>query len=135
MAASPVVQQAQRFVHEGRLGVSPQQLAELSGQMGPVGSPDETLFGFSVRELSARDPAARIRAAERLKALALPAAAPALATALHAETDPAVQVALLQAFAGLCREQGASVVSPLLASPVAEVRIAALKALLVAGAR
>lgn len=130
VAASPVVQQAQRLHHEGRLGVSPQQMAELSGQMGPVGSPDETLFGFSVRELSSASPAARIRAAERLKALALPAAAPALASALHAETDAAVQVVLLQAFSGLCREEGASVVSPLLASPVAEVRISALKALL-----
>jgi HEAT repeat protein len=130
MAASPVVQQAQRLHHEGRLGVSPQQLAELSGQMGPVGSADETLFGFSVRELSSSNPAARIRAAERLKALALSAAAPALASALHAETDPVVQVALIQTFAGLCRGEGASVISPLLASPVAEVRISALKALL-----
>jgi HEAT repeat protein len=130
VAASPMVQQAQRFMQEGRLGVSPEQLAELSGHKGPTGRPDETLFGFSVRELSATDAAARIRAAERLKALGLPAAAPALATALHAETEPTVQVALIQAFAGLCREQGASVVSPLLASPVAEVRIVALKALL-----
>ncbi|EAU68297.1 wire protein [Stigmatella aurantiaca DW4/3-1] len=129
-SASAVVQQAQRFRHEGRLGVSPEQLAELSGYAGPAGRSDETLFGFSVRELSAADPAARIRAAERLKALGQTAAAPALATALHAETDPSAQVGLLQAFAGLCREQGASVVSPLLASPVAEVRIAALKALL-----
>jgi HEAT repeat protein len=130
VAASPVVQQAQRLFHEGRLGVSAQQLAELSGHVGPASSADETLFGFSVRELSAPDTAARIRAAERLKALAQPAAAPALATALHAETDPSVQVALIQAFAGLCRGEGASVVSPLLASPVAEVRISALKALL-----
>jgi hypothetical protein len=128
--ASPVVQQAQRLFQEGRLGVSAQQLAELSGHSGPAGSADETLFGFSVRELSSPDPASRIRAAERLKSLALPAAAPALATALHAELDPAVQVSLLTAFAGLCREEGASVVSPLMASPVAEVRISALKALL-----
>ena len=127
--ASPVVQQAQRLFQEGRLGVSAQQLAELSGHSSAV-SADETLFGFSVRELSSADPASRIRAAERLKSLALPAAAPALATALHAEQDPAVQVPLLAAFAGLCREEGASVVSPLLASPVAEVRISALKALL-----
>jgi hypothetical protein len=128
-AASPVVLQAQRLFQEGRLGVSAQQMAELSGHSS-AGSADETLFGFSVRELSAADPASRIRAAERLKSLALPAAAPALATALHAEQDPAVQVPLLTAFAGLCREEGASVVSPLLASPVAEVRITALKALL-----
>lgn len=130
---SPVAREAQRLQNEGRLRVSPEQMAELSGH---VGSPtDETLFGFSVRELSAADAAARVRAAERLKALAHPAAAPALAAALHAETDAAAQVALLQAFAGLCREEGASVVSPLLSSPVPEVRIAALKALLVLAPR
>ncbi|HVG62801.1 MAG TPA: HEAT repeat domain-containing protein [Hyalangium sp.] len=129
-AVSPVVQQAQRLFQEGRLGVSAQQLAELSGHTGAVGATDETLFGFSVRELSSPDPASRIRAAERLKNLALTAAAPALATALHAETESAVQVSLLTAFAGVCHEEGASVVSPLLASPVAEVRITALKALL-----
>ncbi|MCP3163603.1 HEAT repeat domain-containing protein [Myxococcus qinghaiensis] len=127
---SPVAREAQRFFQAGRLGVSQAQLAELSGQGGVGAATDETLFGFSVRELSAPDPAARIRAAERLKALSQPAAAPALASALHAETDSAAQVALLQAFAALCREEGAQVVSPLLASPVPEVRIAALKALL-----
>ncbi|MCY1046503.1 HEAT repeat domain-containing protein [Corallococcus sp. bb12-1] len=130
---SPVAREAQRLQNEGRLRVSPEQMAELSGH---AGSPtDETLFGFSVRELSAADAAARVRAAERLKALAHPAAAPALAAALHAETDAMAQVALLQAFAGLCREEGASVVSPLLSSPVPEVRIAALKALLVLAPR
>ncbi|WP_257457512.1 HEAT repeat domain-containing protein [Archangium lipolyticum] len=121
---SPVVQHAQRLMLEGRLAVSPGQMAELGG-----GS-DETLFGFSVRELSAPDATSRVRAAERLKALGQPAAAPALATALHAETDPTVQVALLAAFSEVGKEQGASVVSPLLASSVPEVRIAALKALL-----
>jgi hypothetical protein len=127
---SPVAREAQRFLQEGRLGVSAAQHAELSAHAGFGGAADETLFGFSVRELSAPDAAARVRAAERLKALAQPAAAPALASALHAETDATAQVALLQAFAALSREQGASVVSPLLASPVPEVRIAALKALL-----
>ncbi|WIG94678.1 HEAT repeat domain-containing protein [Myxococcus sp. SDU36] len=127
---SPVAREAQRFLHAGRLGVSAAQHAELSSHAGFGGTTDETLFGFSVRELSAQDGAARVRAAERLKALSQPAAAPALASALHAETDPTAQVALLQAFASLCQEEGASVVSPLLASPVPEVRIAALKALL-----
>ena len=127
---SPVAREAQRFFQAGRLGVSAAQHAELSAHAGFGSTTDETLFGFSVRELSAQDAAARVRAAERLKALAQPAAAPALAAALHAETDATAQVALLQAFASLCREQGASVVSPLLASPVPEVRIAALKALL-----
>jgi hypothetical protein len=124
--ASPVMQHAWRFHQEGRLAVSAGQMAELSGG----GGGDESLFGFSVRELSAPDATSRVRAAERLKALAQPAAAPALASALHAEDDPSVQVALLAAFAEVGKEQGASVVSPLLASSVPEVRIAALKALL-----
>ncbi|OJT25180.1 wire protein [Archangium sp. Cb G35] len=121
---SPVMQHAQRLFLEGRLAVSPGQMAELSG------GGDETLFGFSVRELSAPDATSRVRAAERLKALGQPAAAPALATALHAEKDPSVQVALLAAFAEVGKEEGVLVVSPLLASSVPEVRIAALKALL-----
>jgi hypothetical protein len=123
-SVSPVVQHAQRLFLEGRLAVSPGQMAELAG------GHDETLFGFSVRELSAPDATSRVRAAERLKALGQPAAAPALATALHAEKDPLVQVALLAAFAEVGKEEGVLVVSPLLASTVPEVRIAALKALL-----
>ncbi|MBK7863552.1 MAG: HEAT repeat domain-containing protein [Archangiaceae bacterium] len=95
-----------------------------------AGHTEETLFGFSVRELSAPDAAARVRAAERLKALGQPAAAPALATALHSETDPQVLVALLQAFACFARHEGVAVVSPLLTAASPEVRIAALKALL-----
>jgi HEAT repeat protein len=123
-AAASVVQHAVRLHQEGRLAVSAGQLAELAGEG------DETLFGFSVRELAAPDATSRVRAAERLKALGRPAAAPALASALHAEKEPAVQVALLQAFAEVGGAEGASVVSPLLASPVPEVRIASLKALL-----
>ncbi|WNG54309.1 wire protein [Archangium gephyra] len=124
VGVSPVMQHAQRLFLEGRLAVSPGQMAELSG------GGDETLFGFSVRELSAPDATSRVRAAERLKALGQPAAAPALATALHAEKDPSVQVALLAAFAEVGKEEGVLVVSPLLASSVPEVRIASLKALL-----
>ncbi|MFE8605073.1 HEAT repeat domain-containing protein [Archangium violaceum] len=124
VGVSPVMQHAQRLFLEGRLAVSPGQMAELSG------GGDETLFGFSVRELSAPDATSRVRAAERLKALGQPAAAPALATALHAEKDPTVQVALLAAFAEVGKEEGVLVVSPLLASSVPEVRIASLKALL-----
>jgi len=123
-SASPVMRHAWRLQQEGRLAVSPGQLAELSGGQ------DETFFGFSVRELSAPDATARARAAERLKALRQPAAAPSLASALLAEQEPTVQVALLSAFAEVGGEEGASVVSPLLSSSAPEVRIAALKALL-----
>jgi HEAT repeat protein len=103
---------------------------ELSTAARFPGRTEETLFGFSVRELSAPDSQARQRAAERLRALGNSAAAPALATALHGETDPPTQVALLRAFSALAKEEGASVVQPLLQSPVADVRIAALKALI-----
>ncbi len=122
---------AERFHAEGRLKVSRAQVIELSrtGEAFP-GRTEETLFGFSVRELSAPDSAARIRAAERLKALAHPAAAPALATALHAEADAAVQVVLLNAFSTFAQAEGVAIVAPLLSSPLPDVRIAALKALM-----
>jgi hypothetical protein len=112
---SAVTRQAWRMQQEGRLTVS-------------VG--EESLFGFSVSELAAEDATSRIRAAERLRSLRQPAAAPALLSALQAEQEPTVQVALLQALAEVGREQGAAAVTPWVASPVPEVRMAALKALL-----
>src|SRR6185436_4538293 len=95
-----------------------------------AGRTEETLFGFSVRELSAPDSQSRVRAADRLKALGHPAAAPALAAALHSESDPMVLVALLASFSHFAKAQGVPVVTPLLASPFPDVRICALKALL-----
>jgi hypothetical protein len=120
---SPVTQLASQLKAEGRFVVP-----ALALQGG--GHTEETLFGFSVRELSAPDAAARTRAAERLKALGQSAAAPALAAALHAETDPQVLAALLQAFACFAKSEGVPVVAPLLTAPSPDVRIAALKALL-----
>ncbi len=131
---SVLAQHAERLRAEGRLQVSPRQMQELSSSSSSrdafPGRTEETLFGFSVRELSAPDSSARIRAAERLKALAHPAAAPALATALHAESDPRVQVVLLGTFATFAHGEGVAIVTPLLDSGVPEVRIAALKALI-----
>lgn len=127
---SPIAGHAARLDAEGRLRVSTQETLDLSAHHQFPGRTEETLFGFSVRELSAPDPAARQRAAERLKALGNSAAAAPLATALHGESDPSVQVALLSAFACLAQAEGVSVVQPLLSAPSAEVRIAALKALI-----
>jgi hypothetical protein len=121
---------AQRLLHEGRLHVSEQHLSDLSRESSFKGRTEETLFGFSLRELSAPESTARARAAERLEALGNPAAAPALATALHAEVEPAVQVKLLTAFSAFARAEGANVVTPHLRSPSPDVRITALKALL-----
>jgi hypothetical protein len=134
VAASPqprtITQHAERLLSQGRLAVSAHELSELSARAGFPGRTEETLFGFSVRELSAPDSAARVRAAERLLSLGTPAAAPALAPALHAEADPAVQVALLHALGALASKEAVAMVSPHLASPAPEVRIAALKGLL-----
>ncbi len=119
---SPVTALAHQLKAQGRFSIPS---LEFKGS-----HTDETLFGFSVRELSAPDSGSRVRAAERLKALGQPAAAPALAAALHAETESHVQVALLAAFASYAKTEGIPVVLPLLRSPAPEVRVAALKALL-----
>ncbi len=91
---------------------------------------DETLYGFSLRELSAPDAGARVRAAERLGALKDRSATAAVAAALHAERDAKVAVSLLEALRALAGPEGASVVEPFLDAPVPEVRIAALRTLL-----
>jgi HEAT repeat protein len=127
---SHVTKTAEALEAQGRLTVSKEDLASLERAFPFAGRSEETLFGFSVRELSAPDTAARARAAERLTALAHPAAAPALATALHAETEASVKVALLGALSALAKVEAVPVVLPQLSSASPEVRIAALKALL-----
>lgn len=126
----PVTALAHELDAQGRLQMTTADYAGLSTAQAFAGRTEETLFGFSVRELSAPDSQSRIRAADRLKALGHPAAAPALAAALHCESDPVVQVSLLSSFAHFARAQGAPVVTPLLSSPHPDVRISALKALL-----
>ncbi|HVE82555.1 MAG TPA: HEAT repeat domain-containing protein [Myxococcales bacterium] len=127
LAAAPsMARHAERFRAQGRLDVSTEQIHALARE--PL--VEESLFGFSVRELSAPEPRARVRAAERLRSLANPAAAPALASALNAEREAPVLVSLLEAFAPVSGAEGAAVVVPHLRSPAADVRIAALRALL-----
>jgi HEAT repeat protein len=128
--ADTVTSVAHELKAQGRITVSANDLATLRGALDFPGRSEETLFGFSVRELSALDPSARMRAAERLEALRHPAAAPALATALHGESEPSVQVALLSALASLAQAEAVPVVQPLLTSTSPDVRISALKALL-----
>jgi len=113
-----VTREAERLFEQGRLAVPP------SPRLG-----EESLFGFSIRELSSPDPSARSRAAERLRTLGDRAAAPALAVALHAERDDTVTVGLLEAFRALASREGSAVVEPLLGAPEAAVRIAALRAI------
>jgi hypothetical protein len=113
-----VTREAERLLEQGRLAVPP------SPRLG-----EESLFGFSIRELSSPDPSARSRAAERLRTLGDRTSAPALAVALHAERDDTVLVALLEAFRALASREGAAVVEPLLGAPEPAVRIAALRAI------
>jgi HEAT repeat protein len=127
---SYVTAQAERLGAQGRLTVSVAELATLERANPFPGRAEETLFGFSVRELSAPDASARVRAAERLAALGAPAAAPALATALHAETEARVKVALLEALSLLAKAEAVPVVVPQLSAPSPDVRMTALKALL-----
>lgn len=129
-ASDTVAAVAGEFKAQGRLNVTPTDFAALTGGREFPGRSEETLFGFSVRELSAPDVAARVRAAQRLQALRHPAASPALATALHSESEPAVQVALLAALSSLAKTEAVPVVTPLLSAISPEVRIAALKAML-----
>lgn len=128
--SSSPVGHAQRLMAQGRLVVTEAEVLALTGAQSFPGKSEETLFGFSIRELAAPDPSARVRAAERLKALAHPASAAPLATALNAETEPRVQVSLLEAFATVAKEEGAPIVTPLLSSQSPEVRVGALKALM-----
>jgi HEAT repeat protein len=122
---------AMGFEAQGRLnGPRP---STLPPRRRPAG--DGTLYGFSVRELSAPDAAARVRAAERLGALGDRQAASAVASALHAERDPLVAVAFLEALRRLAGPEGAAVVEPFVDAPVPEVRIAALRTLLSLDAR
>ena len=127
---SAVAQHAARLRSEGRLAVSREQVLELSTPAPFPSTTEETLFGFSIRELSSPEPLARQRAAERLKALGNPAASSALASALHAEANAEVQVVLLGAFAALAQSEGVPIIAPHLRSELPEVRIAALKALI-----
>jgi hypothetical protein len=129
-APSPVAQHAARLRSEGRLAVSHEQVLEMSSPPSLGARTEETLFSFSVRELASPDPAARKRAAERLKALGNPAASAAVASALHEETQADVQVALLGTFSGLAKSEGVPIIAPMLRAELPEVRIAALKALI-----
>lgn len=127
---SPAARFAAELKTQGRLSVSEDEVNVLTSGHAFPGRSEETLFGFSVRELASPDAASRIRAAERLTALGHPAAGPAIATALHAELVPAVQVALLGSLSVLAKNEAVPVVKPLLGAPSADVRIAALKAFL-----
>jgi HEAT repeats len=123
---SEVMGLAESLHAQGRLGAPSGRQASARRRLPG----DDTLYGFSVRELSAPDAGARVRAAERLGALGDRAAASAVARALHAEREPRVAVAFLEALRLLAGPEGAPLVEPFVDAPMPEVRIAALRTLL-----
>ncbi len=125
--ASPE-QAADAFVAAGRLGITEEDRAALQAAARFETRSEETLFSLSLRELSASEPLARIRAAQRLQAMGARAALPAVAAALNAEQAPEVLCALLCACAAAGEPTALPIVQARLVHDAVEVRLAALEA-------
>ncbi|HEY3452592.1 MAG TPA: HEAT repeat domain-containing protein [Myxococcales bacterium] len=116
------------FALAGRLGITDQDRAALQAAARFETRSEETLFSLSLRELSAAEPLARIRAAQRLQAMGARAALPAVAAALNAEQDAEVLCALLAACAAANEPTVLPIVQSRLVHDSVEVRLAALEA-------
>ncbi|HEY2028794.1 MAG TPA: hypothetical protein VGH20_06260 [Myxococcales bacterium] len=136
--AAPV-EEARKLWAEGRLGPDAPAHADAAltarrpeaiGPGAAAGVAARALFEQSVRHLTARDPSRREQAARHLLAAALPAAAPALATALGVERAPRARAQMAKALIA-CGGEGAAEVVAALQSPAepALVRMAAAEAL------
>jgi hypothetical protein len=140
------VEQARRLWAEGRLGgAAAERDAALAASAAPVHTthfatpaPAEARLGAAaraladqcLRNLAAADPSRREQAARHLSAVPLPAAAPALASALGAEKDPRARAQLARALAACGGEGAADVVAQLQSAGEAPlVRLAAVEAL------
>jgi len=82
-----------------------------------------------LRGLAARDPARREQAARHLAAMPVPAAAPALASALGGETDPRARAQMAVALVACGGPAAADLVAGLQSDPEPLVRLSALDAL------
>jgi hypothetical protein len=118
---------ARAFAAEGRIGISERDRGELQAAAHFPTRSEETLFALSLRELSSPDHLARLRAAQRLKALGPKPALPGAAAALHGERDAEVRCALLQVLSAAGEASALPLVSPHFEAPEAEVRLAALE--------
>lgn len=118
---------ARAFAAEGRIGISERDRGELQAAAHFPTRSEETLFALSLRELSSPDPLARLRAAQRLKALGPKPALPGAAAVLHGERDAEVRCALLQVLSAAGDASALPLLSPHFEAPEAEVRLAALE--------
>jgi hypothetical protein len=113
---------------QGRLGVTSDDLARVQRDVEFKTRAEETLYAFSLKELTAGDASARCRAASRLRTLEPRAAVPALATALGCEKDPSVKAAILESLTAAGDASVIPLLAPHLKAKEIDVRLAALEA-------
>jgi HEAT repeat protein len=124
--ATPAVEAiAARMERSGRITVTREDARTLPSF--PTRS-ERALYETCLDDLAARDPAARRRAADGLRALGSRNAAPLLAAALGREADGDVKVALLAALGALAESNAADLALRELSDPRPGVRAAALDA-------
>ncbi|MBS2028671.1 MAG: HEAT repeat domain-containing protein [Deltaproteobacteria bacterium] len=116
------------MAQEGRIGFTERDRKELVRTARFETRAEETVFAFSLRELSSPHGDGRARAAQRLGALKSREAAAALAAALNAESDASVKPALIEALAATGGEEALPLLSPHLRDRQVPVRLAALEA-------
>jgi hypothetical protein len=122
----PVSTLATRFEEAGRLGVTACENSRMKDQLATRA--ERSLYETSMEDLATADPGRRKRAADCLRALGSPAAAPLVASALGRECDPTVKAALLSALAAIGEPSTAALALREISDPRPEVRAAALDA-------
>jgi hypothetical protein len=122
----PVSTLAARFEKAGRLGMAEGETDRMKEQLATRA--ERSLYETSMEDLATADPGRRKRAADCLRALGSPAAAPLVAVALGRESDPTVKAALLSALAALGEPSAAALALREIFDSRPEVRAAALDA-------
>lgn len=139
LAAAPrqdTIEAARALWSQGRLGMdalapgaATTAIAPVAAAQARLGAAASALADQCLRGLSARDPARREQAARHLAAMPVPSAAPALASALGAETDPRTRGQIALALVACGGPAAADLVAGLQSDPEPLVRLAALDAL------
>jgi len=117
-----------RMAAQGRIGFSEGDRKSLVSTARFETRAEETVFAFSLRELSSPHAEARARAAQRLAALKSREASAALAAALNAESEASVKPALIEALAATGGEEALPLLFSHLRDRDVAVRLAALEA-------
>lgn len=126
---------AEALASNGRIGIGAPEIDALRTAATFQTRSEETLFALALKELSSPDAPTRLRAAQRLRSMNPRAALPALASALHAEGDPAVCKALIEAVADAGSLTALPLLSAHLTSANLDLRLCALEAAFRLGAQ